>query len=80
MLTGSVDGEKNDNTKSNNNRFSICFIHELTIEKAKENAQTIMPVRFLLTVFPNISFASLVPQSHPLVIHKDLHINCTLYK
>ena len=43
----------------------MCFIHELTIEKAKENAQTITPVRFLLTVFPNINFVSLVPQFHP---------------
>ncbi|WP_313238475.1 hypothetical protein, partial [Sporosarcina ureae] len=39
-LTGSVDGEKNDTNKSNNNRFSTCFIDELTIKKQKKEVGT----------------------------------------
>lgn len=33
MVTGSVDGEKNANSKSNNGE---CFKHKLTIEKASK--------------------------------------------
>ncbi|PIC57655.1 hypothetical protein CSV80_06845 [Sporosarcina sp. P12(2017)] len=39
-LTGSVDGERNDTNKSNNNRFSTCFIDELTIKKQKKEVGT----------------------------------------
>lgn len=73
-VTGSVDGEKNDNKKSNNNRFGICFIHELTIDKAMKNAQTFMHVRSLLIVFPIINFISLIPQAvHTLA--EEIHIS-----
>lgn len=61
LITGSVDGEKNANSESNNNRFSILFKYGLTTEKASKKRSDLISLSvFLFAIFPNINVITLV--------------------